>query len=167
MHAMPEALKRALLTLRELLFTAGPFSLLAAGLLWGAYQWLQPTPPRTVVLATGVAQGAYAEFGKRYAARLARHGITVQLRPTQGSAENLQLLLQPGSGVDLAFVQGGTWQKPAADPAGDDTADGPGLQSLGRMFHEPIWLFYREDSARRLARTARSSPAWLSWPAAR
>jgi hypothetical protein len=145
---MPKALQTSLLMLRELLFTAGPFTLLAAVLLWAAYQLLQPNPPRRVVLATGVAQGAYAEFGKRYAAQLARHGITVELRNTQGSAENLALLLQPGSGVDLAFVQGGTWQK----PAGQDEGDGPALRSLGRMFHEPVWLFYREDSARRLAR---------------
>ena len=147
---MPKALQTTLLTLRELLFTAGPFALLAAGLLWGAYHLLQPTPPRTVVLATGVAQGAYDSFGKRYAELLARHGITVQLRNTQGSAENLALLQQPGSGVDIAFVQGGTWQKPAGDAADAD----PGLQSLGRMFHEPVWLFYRTDSARRLAKTA-------------
>ncbi len=145
---MPKALQTTLLTLRELLFTAGPFALLAAGLLWGAYHLLQPTPPRTVVLATGVAQGAYDSFGKRYAELLARHGITVQLRNTQGSAENLALLQQPGSGVDIAFVQGGTWQKPAGDAADTD----PGLQSLGRMFHEPVWLFYRTDSARRLAK---------------
>ena len=147
---MPKALQTTLLTLRELLFTAGPFALLAAGLLWGAYHLLQPTPPRTVVLATGVAQGAYDSFGKRYAELLARHGITVQLRNTQGSAENLALLQQPGSGVDIAFVQGGTSQKPAGDAADAD----PGLQSLGRMFHEPVWLFYRTDSARRLAKTA-------------
>ena len=145
---MPKALQTTLLTLRELLFTAGPFALLAAGLLWGAYHLLQPTPPRTVVLATGVAQGAYDSFGKRYAELLARHGITVQLRNTQGSAENLALLQQPGSGVDIAFVQGGTWQK----PAGADADADPGLQSLGRMFHEPVRLFYRTDSARRLAK---------------
>ena len=152
---MPKALQTALLMLRELLFTAGPFALLAAALLWGAYTVLQPNPPRTVVLAAGVAQGAYAEFGKRYATQLARHGITVQLRETQGSAENLALLQQPGSGVDLAFVQGGTWQKPAGADVADNpagTADAPPLQSLGRMFHEPVWLFYRDDSAHRLAK---------------
>ena len=147
---MPKALQTTLLTLRELLFTAGPFALLAAGLLWGAYHWLQPNPPRHVVLATGVAQGAYAEFGKRYAAQLARHGITVELRHTQGSAENLALLLQPGSGVDIAFVQSGTWQK----PPGDAPADDHGLRSLGRMFHEPVWLFYRQDIARKLTGSA-------------
>ncbi|MDO9286563.1 MAG: TAXI family TRAP transporter solute-binding subunit [Aquabacterium sp.] len=144
---MPKALQSTLISLREMLFTAGPFVLLAALLLALAYQLLQPNPPRKVVLATGVAQGAYAEFGKRYAELLQRHGITVELRATQGAAENLALLQQPGSGVDLGFVQGGT-QPPVA---GDQVPDS-GLVSLGSMFHEPVWLFYREDAARRLAK---------------
>ena len=54
----PSTLHPTLLTLRELLVTTGPFVLLAALLLAGAYQWLEPNPPRKVVLATGVAQGA-------------------------------------------------------------------------------------------------------------
>jgi len=143
-------LRATLLTLRELLFTTGPFVLLAALLLAGAYHWLQPNPPRTVVLATGVAQGAYAEFGKRYAAHLAQHGFTVELRATQGAAENLALLQAPDSGVDIAFVQGGTRQRAAGADSADD-ADG--LVSLGSMFHEPVWLFYRSASAQRLAKT--------------
>jgi TRAP-type uncharacterized transport system substrate-binding protein len=146
---LPQALQRALLSLRELLFTTSPFVLLAIGLLALAYHWLEPTPPRRVVLATGVAQGAYAGFGERYAALLARHGITVALRPTQGSAENLALLTQEDGGVDLAFVQGGTRQP----PTGED-APATELVSLGSMFHEPVWLFYREASARRLTRGA-------------
>lgn len=145
---MPQALRHTLLSLRDLLVTAGPFVLLAAGLLALAYLWLDPTPPRRMVLATGVDQGAYAEFGKRYAAFLARHGIAVELRPTQGSAENIALLRDPGSGVDLAFVQGGSEAAPAADGAAADP--NAGLQSLGSLFYEPVWLFYREDAARRI-----------------
>ena len=144
---MPKALQSAMISLREMLFTAGPFVLLAGLLLALAYQALQPNPPRKVVLATGVAQGAYAEFGKRYAELLQRHGISVELRATQGAAENLVLLQQPDSGVDLAFVQGGT-QPPVAGAEVPDS----GLVSLGSMFHEPVWLFYREDAARRLAK---------------
>ena len=137
------------LSLRELAITAGPFVLLAVALLVLAYQALQPNPPRKVVLATGVAQGAYAEFGKRYAEQLARHGITVELRATQGAAENLALLRDPASGVDLAFVQGGADladSNPAAAEAGPDA----GLVSLGSLFYEPVWLFYREAAAQRL-----------------
>jgi ABC-type nitrate/sulfonate/bicarbonate transport system substrate-binding protein len=128
-------------------FAAGalPFVTLAALLLVLAYMWLDPTPPKRVVLATGTEQGAYSEFGKRYAAWLARHGIQVELRNTQGAAENLALLRNPGSGVDLAFVQGGADAERRNDDAVDD-----GLRSLGSMFYEPIWLFYRAESAQRL-----------------
>ena len=138
--------------LRAFLWTAAPSVLIGVALLVLAYLVLQPQPPRRVVLATGIPQGAYAEFGGRYKSLLARHGITVELRPTQGAAENLALLRDPRSGVDLAFVQGGT------DPAGGDAAPrdaeaGVELVSLGSLFHEPVWLFYRESSAQRLAKS--------------
>ena len=146
--AMPKVLRHTLLSLRDLLATAGPFVALALALLLIAYWVLDPTPPRRVVLATGVEQGAYAEFGKRYAEALKRHGITVELRATQGAAENLALLRDANSGVQVAFVQGG------ADDGERSADDGNGrdrdLVSLGSMFFEPVWLFYREDSARRL-----------------
>jgi len=123
----------------------------AALLLALAYVVLQPSPPRTVVLATGVDQGAYAEFGRRYAAVLKRHGITVALRPTQGAAENLALLRDANSGVDIAFVQGGSDERSAAEAQ----ADTEGLVSLGSLFHEPVWLFYRQDSAQRMLKSPR------------
>ena len=123
----------------------------AALLLALAYAVLQPSPPRKVVLATGVAQGAYAEFGRRYAELLRVHGITVELRASQGAAENLALLRDANSGVDLAFVQGGSDERSAAEAQ----ADSEGLVSLGSLFHEPVWLFYRQDSAQRLLKKPR------------
>ena len=130
---MPKVLHNALVPLRALALTAGPLLLLALALLGAAYALLQPQPPRRVVLATGVPQGAYAEFGSRYAALLRQHGITVELRATQGAAENLALLRDPRSGVDLAFVQGGADAQAHGRPA-DDT----GLESLGSLFYEPV-----------------------------
>ena len=137
---------------RVLATTVAPFVVLATVLLVLAYVWLEPAPPKRVVLATGVDQGAYSEFGKRYAAALAKHGIVVELRSTQGAAENLALLRDPASGIDLAFIQGG------ADVARSTGADGQvdaGLQSLGSMFYEPVWLFYRVESAQKLLKAPR------------
>ena len=122
-----------LLSVRDLLVSAGPVALLALGVLVAAYWWLDPQPPKTVTLATGPAGSAYAEFGQRYAQALARNGITVQQLPTEGSLANLQAL-RAGS-ADLAFVRGGS-----ADPAADGAA---GITSLGALFYEPIWVFYR------------------------
>ena len=133
---MPRVLRYALVSLREFAVTAGPFAVLAVGLLALAYWILNPTPPRHVVMATGPQRSAAQGFGDAYRASLARHGITLELRATQGSAENLDQLLAPDSGVDFAFVQGGT--------RGTDEAGSHGLVSLGSLFHEPLWIFYRQ-----------------------
>jgi len=133
--------------LRELALTATPFVVLAAALLALAYLVLDPAPPRQVTLATGQDQGAYAEFGRRYAQILKENGITVHLKATAGAAENIALLRAPGGDVDIAFVQGGADPEPTPR-GGDDDPDG--LVSLGSLFYEPVWLFYREDSAERL-----------------
>jgi TRAP-type uncharacterized transport system substrate-binding protein len=146
-------LRNTLLSFRDLLPTFGPFVLLAVALLGLAYWILDPNPPMKVVLATGTDQGAYAEFGKRYQQILKGYGITVELRATQGAAENLRLLREPNSGVDIAFVQGGAGdrmrrQADSVAPADDD--DEGDLVSLGSLFYEPVWLFYRTDAAERL-----------------
>jgi TRAP-type uncharacterized transport system substrate-binding protein len=131
-------LRYTLLALRDLLLSAGPAVLLVLGLAWGAYHWLNPNPPKRVVLATGPEQSAYDAFGRSYAQALAREGIELVLRRTDGSSDNLALLRE--GEVDLAFVQGGT-----AVLTEDDQAN---LTSLGSLFVEPLWLFYREAAAR-------------------
>lgn len=138
---MPTNIRYTLLSLRDLLVSMGPFVLLTIALLALAYWWLDPTPPRRVVLATGPEQSAYDEFGKRYQQALARYGIQVELLRTEGSSDNLQWLRN--GRADLGFVQGGS-----ADLGYDDD---DAIVSLGSLFVEPLWLFYREDAARRVA----------------
>ncbi len=135
---MPATLRHSLVSLRDLLLSVGPFAVLAVGLLLLAYFWLDPTPPRRVTLATGPAQSAYDEFGQRYRKALAANGIEVTLLSSEGSSANLQLL-RDGK-ADLGFVQGGTSEQAAGvAPAG--------IESLGSLFVEPIWLFYRDQAA--------------------
>jgi TRAP transporter TAXI family solute receptor len=137
---MPKNIRYTLLSLRDLVVSIGPFALLTVALLALTYWWLDPNPPKRVVLATGPAQSAYDEFGKHYAEALQRYGITVELLPSEGSSANLELL-RAGK-ADLGFVQGGT-----ADIGYDDEES---IASLGSLFVEPLWLFYREDAAQRL-----------------
>jgi TRAP-type uncharacterized transport system substrate-binding protein len=139
---MAKTVRQTWLLLREMLTSAGPLVLLAIGLLVLAYVWLDPTPPKRVRLATGPAQSAYDAFGQRYAQALAAYGIEVQLLPSEGSAQNLQWLAQ--GKADLAFVQGGT--RSQATPL-DET-----MVSLGSLFVEPIWLFYRTQAAQKVTR---------------
>jgi TRAP-type uncharacterized transport system substrate-binding protein len=154
---MPKTIRYTLLSLRDLWVSAGPFILLAVALLALAYWWLDPNPPKRVTLATGPAQSAYEEFGKRYAKALAVEGIEVVLKPSEGSAANLQLLRE--GKVDVGFVQGGT-----SDYTDQDEED---LASLGSLFVEPLWLFYREDAARKVAAAARAAKAPGARPASK
>jgi TRAP transporter TAXI family solute receptor len=140
---MSTGIRYTLLSIRDLALSFGPFALLTVLLLALAYWWLNPNPPKRVVLATGPEQSAYDEFGKRYAEALARYGITVELLPSEGSSDNLELI-RSGK-ADLGFVQGGT-----ADIGYDDE---DAIVSLGSLFVEPLWLFYREDSAQQLDKT--------------
>ena len=138
---MPKTIRYTLLSLRDLAVSVGPFTVLAIVLLALAYWWLDPNPPKRVTLATGPAQSAYEEFGRRYAEILARDGIEVVLLASQGSADNFQLL-RAGK-ADLGFVQGGTSDIQPADEAI--------LESLGSLFVEPVWLFYKTDALPSLA----------------
>ena len=141
---MPKTIRYTLLSLRDLTVSLGPFIFLAVTLLALAYWWLEPNPPKRVTLATGPAQSAYEEFGKRYAKALAAEGIEVVMVPSEGSAANLQLL-RDGK-VDLGFVQGGT--------SDYSEVDEEKLASLGSLFVEPLWLFYQEASARKVTPAA-------------
>jgi len=110
-----------------------PAVLLAIAAFVVAFQFIKPAPPDRVVMATGSPEGAYHAFAERYAQLFASEGIELVLRNSAGSVENIALLRS--GDVDLAFVQGGV------DEAGDDA----GLQSLGSVYYEPLWLFYRRD----------------------
>jgi TRAP-type uncharacterized transport system substrate-binding protein len=134
---MPKIFKFTQFSLRDLIVTAGPMTVLVIALCYVAYRLVDPTPPTHVTLATGQENSAYEEFGKKYAAALGKFGIKVTLAPSLGSQENLQRLMDPDSGVDIAFVQSGSIDQEAAKEAG--------LVSLGSLFTEPIWLFYRES----------------------
>ncbi len=144
---MPQALRHTLVSIRDLMVSFGPFIALGVLLLALAYWWLDPNPPKTVTLAAGPAQSAYDEFSKKYVKELKASGIDVVVLQTEGSSANLQLLRE--GKADIGFVQGGT-----AEP---NEADEGQLQTLGSLFLEPIWLFYREDAAQRLLKGAPES----------
>jgi TRAP transporter TAXI family solute receptor len=132
---MGAKLKSSLLSFRDLLATAWPIVFIVGIGFAVAYQFVEPAPPRTLTMGTGSDTGAYHAFAERYAAILARSGIRLQLKASAGSQENLERL-RSGE-VDVAFVQGGS---NAADAVPDDS-----LLSLGSMYYEPVWVFYRGE----------------------
>src|ERR1700730_8570368 len=101
----------------------------------GVIPLLSTMPPRTIAMATGPEGSGYEEVGRQYQSALERAGVQVRLVATAGSLENLALLRDPRSGVNVALVQGGSISAHEA----------PELESLGTLFYEPLWIFHRTD----------------------
>jgi uncharacterized protein len=120
---------------RVLIFSAIGLILLAVVIVYAA-RLVVPPPQKEVVIATGVESGGYNAFGKLYKQTLEAQGIRVRLRTSAGATENLALIHDAESGVNVALVQGGI----------ADAETAKGVLSLGRMFYEPLWVFYKGDA---------------------
>ena len=121
----------------EGLLIAVPVLLVLAAGIWIALQFMEPAPPKRLVISASTKGTPYHRAAERYAQILARNGIELEVRESQGSLENLKALQDASSGVKAGFLQGGIAH-------GQET---PGLQSLGRIFHEPLWVFHRGPDA--------------------
>jgi len=119
----------------EYLWIYGPAVLLGCIALFITYQFVDPAPPDHIAIATGGRDGAYQAYAQRFREILARDGITLELRHTAGSLENITLLESPDAGVDVAFVQGGT--------GGHATSES--LTSLASLYYEPLWVFLNKQ----------------------
>jgi TRAP-type uncharacterized transport system substrate-binding protein len=104
-----------------------------AGAVWLVVEYFNPAPPSTITIATGPKGGAYEFFAQQYREKLARAHVTLNIRITDGTSENIRLLEDPKSGVQVAFVVGGA----------SNNQEAPGLLSLGRINYQIFWLFYR------------------------
>jgi len=101
--------------------------------IWAVAHLLQTVPPRHIVLASGLEDGLLHQYAKRYIEILARSGVTVKERITNGPGDNLRLLQDSHSGVDIGFTQGGIAKFPEAN----------NVMMLASLYYVPMWIFYR------------------------
>jgi uncharacterized protein len=94
-------------TLKDVASTAGIPVLLLLTVVVVGLKYVDPAPPDRIVVSTGAGEGAYQAYAEQYRSILARDGITLEMRASEGSVENLNRLSDEKSDVDLAFVQGG------------------------------------------------------------
>src|SRR5262245_41948370 len=85
-----------------------------------------PAPPSKVTMATAFKGSSFEYYGRQYREIFARSNVDLELRPTAGAGENLKLLQDPKSGVQISFMLGGI----------SDGKHAPGLLSL------VTWIFY-------------------------
>jgi TRAP-type uncharacterized transport system substrate-binding protein len=124
---------RELMRRRPMLVLGVAVAVALACLAWVIIIVNRGLPPRTVFMTTGPEGSAYRELGEKYRAALARDGIRLQLRPSLGNVENLASLNDASSGVSVGLVAGGLTTEKAS----------PGIESLGTISYDPIWIFCR------------------------
>ena len=91
-----------------------------------------PAPPSKVVMATAFKGASFEYYGRQYRDIFARSNVKLELLETAGSVENVALLQDPKSGVQITFVTGGV----------SDGKHAPGILSLGTVYNQPYWIFY-------------------------
>jgi TRAP transporter TAXI family solute receptor len=121
---------------RDVIRATGLTVALVVAILLIAAHYLDPAPPRRIVLASGTESGMYHRHALRYGEILARDGVTLEERLSGGAVDNLRLLRDPKSGVDVAFLQAGV----------ATSVEAAGLEMLASLYYEPLWVFYREDA---------------------
>jgi TRAP transporter TAXI family solute receptor len=119
--------------LKDILFAIAPSAALITIFLVLAYKYVDPAPPRRIVITTGDDEGEYRGFATLYKDIIKEDGVDLEIRPSSGAVENLKRLQDPKSDVDVGFVQDGL----------GSSDDAPDLSSLGSLYYEPIWVFYR------------------------
>jgi uncharacterized protein len=118
---------------RELLEATLPSIALILIVLVLGYKFIDPAPPRKVVISTGIEGSNYRAFASIYGVFLKREGITLETQDSSGDVENLKRLKDGDSRVDIAFIQDGL---ASTEGAGS-------LLSLGSLYYEPTWIFCR------------------------
>ncbi|WP_414450251.1 TAXI family TRAP transporter solute-binding subunit [Burkholderia sp. 22PA0099] len=126
---------------RDLAMSFGPALLLGGAAIWLAIRLIQPAPPTHLTLSAGPPGSTNWSAAQKYKRILAKNGITLDVLPSEGSAQNLQRLLDPHAEVDVAFVQSGLEQKTPPDQ----------LVSLGSVGYVPIAILYRGAPVQRLS----------------
>jgi len=102
-----------------------------------ALMYFIPAPPSKVVMATAFKGASFEYYGRQYREIFARSHIDLQLRETAGAVENIKLLQDPNSGVQIAFTTGGI----------SDAKHAPGVLSLGTVYNQPFWIFYTANES--------------------
>lgn len=113
-----------------------PLALLIA---WGLFRFLDPAPPRSLVMTTGMESGGYHSFALALQERLAEEGLALELMTSSGSVENLERLTDGSGAVQLGLIQSGTTG--LVEPRQREQ-----LAGLAAIYHEPLWLFQRRGA---------------------
>src|SRR5262245_34872844 len=113
---------------------------------YGVVSLTRPMCEGKIVMAAGAQ---YYDLAETYRRDLERYGVQYELQRGGEGFATLRALLQPGPGINAAFIKGGLvgslQGRLATEKAKDRYEEFSQLWSIGRVFYEPIWVFTRGD----------------------
>jgi TRAP-type uncharacterized transport system substrate-binding protein len=134
-------LKHELIAIKESLAELRISVIVILLLIGGVIIYLKPFPFTGISIATSYKGGDWYQFGEAAIAPLKEDGIDVEVVVTNGAIENAEKLNDSNSKVNAGFVY-------AAALSVDQQK---GLYSLGSVSYDPVWIFYRNNLAGKIA----------------
>jgi TRAP transporter TAXI family solute receptor len=104
-----------------------------------ALRLIGPGVPNEIRLLTGPEGTTFHDDGLLYQEILSRHGVTIHLVQTSGSVENIKSLTL-AEDPTAAFIWG-LW-----DSEGRRQEPPEGVESLGTLYRQPLWVFARKSA---------------------
>jgi len=128
-------------SVRDIFAAIGPSVLFLVVAVVVVVRFVEPAPPKHLVMTSGSEEGYYSTLAMRYQELLRDEGIDLEIRGSSGSVENLERLNDRDSEVEAGFLQDGL-----GDPDRSDE-----LESLGGLYYEPLWVFTRKKGLSRFS----------------
>jgi TRAP-type uncharacterized transport system substrate-binding protein len=97
--------------------------------------YLDPFPSKHIYFATSYPNSDWHNFVKKTTAALNEKGLEVTLINTDGAIDNVIRLNNPKDKANVAFTYGAALNQDQIR----------GIYSLGSIFYEPVWIFYRKN----------------------
>ena len=97
---------------------------------------LFPAAPTKISMAVGLPGSAAFFYAQRYKEKFAASGVTLDLIPTTGGVDSLNMISDANSRVRIALITGGVMDK-------NTHSD---IASLGSAYNAGIWIFTREGA---------------------
>lgn len=112
-----------------------------------AFLFFNSAAPSTITIASGPKDSVFSKHAAKYKKILEKEGVRVKVLPSDGSGDNLRMLMDPKIKVDIGFVQGGQ--------VNEDNIKGiDKLVSLGSVSYQPLMVFYRGEKKSLLSQFA-------------
>ncbi len=110
-----------------------PAVLICVAAVWFTLRYVKPAPPPSFAISAASAGSPYYDLAVRFKEQVEKKGVTLNVRESQGSFDNLKALKDDNLDVQAGIVQGGL----------SNHINSPQLFSMGRLLTEPVWIFYR------------------------